>query len=1221
MTGNAWGAAEDSLAVTGGNPGDVFVREGGAEYNGLSVKLLARSYPLFTKQSVDRIIELVTDDNIIGVLNYIGLNSVEELEYALYKWAQVAIPTPMNIQPTREYPELDPSILRQRSDAISVPIEVVDVGHNTQTQGPAVPESWLGRTFENGTVMHRAMDEHRPGRPQTTYAVIYNMKRFEQPLIMEARDVIFRDDSIVWIIDDQLHAQVFEGSQVPDTPYNYLRLRQGTDGVPDEWVGFNLDRIFVRSSQTDKDEDRLHQESTRSSMTDRLHQESSGVLSSMLQKCIRRGDVELVEDVLRSLNDKPNYNLPDMGFKRVSSPRQVVWRLFVSSMEDVTIYRPSPGVVNMESLILLSLISQILLEYKFSPRSMEYIIRTAQRLCVTPTHTPYQLIRGSQESNGHQGIRLALDYMPMMSGDRQMMQSYLKLNPTQYVQLNSLEDSDIADVDTRDVILSSFDNHCKPNIILIFQSLLPTVMTTRQVSAWIWNNSSSINYRLGQVVDLSDPMMIKLRQIQEVVYWNRLPNVKSTSNSTDSSASQVEPRVLGLSESDKRETFLILYGIPFKYNNVEYMLAGTESAPIKFKDRVRGADRSSMHWIYTSDTSMLDTLEPRTVDLSSIRPPLGYTWIHDSITATYRDGEFVASWPGGEVILPLFDGSNILVSNAPPIPDMDAANETILTTSEHSIESLVEYRTRTSDTLDYFYPGQWNDELVILTYTKLFNRMTDKVTVGPVDRAGNRTESSINLQYEGRLWYIFSYLSWLYPDAIGLSGSIRFKVNVMSPQYVLLIESLREMLYYSDETLLSQSSPSNQLSPSGDIRNVVEILTPLWEHQQNSVDTMYSKFVNDGVHGMGDASDVGSGKTLTALSLGARLISNIDATRGHRGILVLVPNKSLLDTWTTEIQSHTIGYDVRLHTAKSKVTGSIDRNTIVISALNTIRDHPIHNPWILTVIDECLSVQNSSAQWTEEAWKQTLISYGVVLLSATFFRSRYNKLYYMLSMLQSNIPTTIDYLPTILNERIIVHKEIGSNRTWHTRSNYLPFPENIRDRYDDILYSDSDDQIRHGLLQQLLNTQRPYVADQIQQILDDYPDDRKVLIYASGEQEARIFSNHLNIPIYGTPGVIPADNRHIIATVNKASVGVNDLISFNTILLRPPPPDLLPQMKGRLDRPGQQSLDLYIDYFMIDHSIDLGLELRLNIANNFLSAYIMPMAEFYDISLRASQTS
>ena len=154
-----------------------------------------------------------------------------------------------------------------------------------------------------------------------------------------------------------------------------------------------------------------------------------------------------------------------------------------------------------------------------------------------------------------------------------------------------------------------------------------------------------------------------------------------------------------------------------------------------------------------------------------------------------------------------------------------------------------------------------------------------------------------------------------------------------------------------------------------------------------------------------------------------------------------------------------------------------------------------------------------------------------------------------------------------------------------------------------------------------MNTQRPYVADEIQQILDDYPDDRRVLIYASGEQEARIFSNHLNIPIYGSPGVIPADNRHIIATVNKASVGVNDLISFNTILLRPPPPDLLPQMKGRLDRPGQQSLDLYIDYFMIDHSIDLGLELRLNIANNFLSTYIMPMAEFYDISLRASQTS
>lgn len=145
-----------------------------------------------------------------------------------------------------------------------------------------------------------------------------------------------------------------------------------------------------------------------------------------------------------------------------------------------------------------------------------------------------------------------------------------------------------------------------------------------------------------------------------------------------------------------------------------------------------------------------------------------------------------------------------------------------------------------------------------------------------------------------------------------------------------------------------------------------------------------------------------------------------------------------------------------------------------------------------------------------------------------------------------------------------------------------------------------------------MNTQREYVAEQIRPLIENV----RAVIYASGDEEARVFSDILGLPIYGTPGLDVTSTQSIIATINKASVGVNNLVHFDTIVLRPPAPDLLPQIKGRLDRPGQESTELNLRYFMIEDSIDIGLELRMQIANNFMSNYIMPMAEFYSLSLR-----
>ena len=1206
--GSSYSTADDRLANLGGEPGDVFSRDRGNEYNGLAVKLLERVYPLYTVQTVSTIARLVESDEYMKALSMMGLESVEELEYALYMWAVAAIGTP----PADEVPKpkvveradlLDSRVRLIKHDPIDCRLEVVDIGYNSTTKSSAVPEDWLGRVFENGEQMHRAMDEFRPGKPPTTYAVIYSMTKREQSDLLDLSGI--PDSAVVWLIDEDCTVQDVDRAALGTADeYSYIRLSDT------EYVGFILDRHFTARSTA---------VTTREYVTEygeQIQTLSSGVLSSMMQKAIRRGCADLVEEVLLILNEKPNYNLPDMGFIRVSSSRQCTWRLYISALEDVTYYVCDDSAVSLLGLVLLSLVAQRLLDYRYSDSTMKLICSTARRLCNTTAHTPFNSIKGT-DSTEDPALTIALDYMPMMVSDKKMLEKYLLLDEDRYAALSTDIENRVDSTVLLDTILSSFDHHCRPDIVLVYQSLLPMVLTTRDTSKYIWDKSSAVNYRRGEQPDLSNSNVALLRDIQDMLYWQGMPNSKEDSPYKYDTG---ESRQLPISEADRREAFLVLFGRSYRKSGIDYMIAGTADAPIKYK--MKGNNKSPDRWIHTTDTTALQYFPSTAVDLRTVRAPLGYSWVADRVTAEYSDGQFIAVLPDrSRIVVPLFDGSVLLKAVAPVVDKDQGHSSNAFQLVGHTVDDILEYRLGTNDRLQYLRPQDYDRELVILTYTKLFNRVgSEPVSIGPIDRKGNRTEKSINLEYEGRLWYIFSYLSWLYPTAIRMSGTLKFTVDTSSPEYVLLIEGLREMLYSSDLTPSVEQYSVVKEHKRLNSDSVPTIRTVLWPHQQTSVDTMYNMMYVQGAHGAGDASDVGAGKTLTALALGSRLIGT-EQIQGYRGILVLVPNKSLIESWINEVQKHTDGYDVLVHTAKSKVTADkVKRNSIVISALNTMRDHPVQNPWILTVIDECLSVQNSSAQWTEEAWKQTLISRHVVLLSATFFRSRYNKLYYMLSMLQSVLPNSIEYLPTILNERIIVHKELSTGREWHTNTTYIPFPEDIREQYDSIQYdSGRGDQEKYGLLQQLLNSKRQYVAEYLRtEILNGLPEDRRAVLYTAGNDEAKLFSTVLGIPIYGSKGTDPKNCRHIIATLSKAAVGVNDLVHFNTVIMRPPPPDLLPQIKGRLDRPGQQHTDLYMEYFMIDESIDLGLEVRMNIANNFLSTYIMPLAEFYTASIRAS---
>ena len=119
----------------------------------------------------------------------------------------------------------------------------------------------------------------------------------------------------------------------------------------------------------------------------------------------------------------------------------------------------------------------------------------------------------------------------------------------------------------------------------------------------------------------------------------------------------------------------------------------------------------------------------------------------------------------------------------------------------------------------------------------------------------------------------------------------------------------------------------------------------------------------------------------------------------------------------------------------------------------------------------------------------------------------------------------------------------------------------------------------------------------------------KCLIYARANNEAERWSKALGIPIY------PKKGHHCIVTLHNGVYGLNDLVIYDTIVMNPPQPDKLPQIKGRLDRPNQQSDTLYIEYFVLNNTLEMGLILRLEIASSFVQKYIMPLSKFYDVSV------
>lgn len=219
-------------------------------------------------------------------------------------------------------------------------------------------------------------------------------------------------------------------------------------------------------------------------------------------------------------------------------------------------------------------------------------------------------------------------------------------------------------------------------------------------------------------------------------------------------------------------------------------------------------------------------------------------------------------------------------------------------------------------------------------------------------------------------------------------------------------------------------------------------------------------------------------------------------------------------------------------------------------------------------------------------------------------------MFFMLKMLRSGLPEERDYLDCILNESMICYiKE--KTRKWVTNVNRFILPENLRKGYEEIKSKNLSFEKLYKLLENYVYEHFSIMPDLKSLVKTLEKEQEKVLIYAKSKDEAdKMAAEIANVSRF--PDI---SGNHVAVAYSEGTYGLNNLVKFTCILTRPPEPDKLPQMKGRLDRPGQLKDNLRLEYFLIGDTVEEGLLVRLEIANKFLNEYIMPLAKFYEIAV------
>lgn len=1237
------------------------------EYYGVEIEAVEYIHRLFTTDTINKIYQSFVSGNTSIAINIASIQTLyvkygdDIIHHLITMWCKYAhVPLPKEIASMflagEDIEELNKRIQLDVSSGIVGKIKITGIG-------PILPSDWIGKIFNGAEELHNAMDTlpARLGKPHVTYCCTYGMmiqSKSDTLIDLNTIDNFFLIESTQFGIKSQIINKFSENDKYLQVTTNIKKYMQVSSK---KFITFRA-LILVDKNVVEKN----------------TNQNNLGTsyLCSLLQKCFRNYyTMDLLNQTISNLNYSKGYNLPDQHYAKVSGPKQMCWRSYISIIEDVNAYFCDHKYLDLLDLLLLSLVFNEEPNLQMTKCVLKQFQSTMQLVINIKNISGWKnfdqldlstksLIESNHKKNRIlNSIVIANQCVNMMQGDRLMLAKFYN-----YVQTCDNLISDINNVDkfyfdqqdptiNLDTRVIAYDMHCYPNILIELQGSLKSIkkhLTLQMLSSFIWNNSSSYNTRFNRkLIDYDQHVAKTLVDIQyhHIMHnkkiYKQIENICEYSWICDKFEYQyINTNDEPIPENIKRNSFLLVFGrtyrldkkIGAKVHNI--ILCGNTKEISKVK---LSSGKSSTIYIegnqrYLAEKEFITQFgkDSDYIDFKKLAPPIGWKWKENLKSKQKLMLKLIKSddkkmtnhieFYVGNYKLNAFDGSPLLE----PILPFESVNtiqehfEDTLNvalyndnTNGNIYESLIELHTiskirfekndhRIFETLQMF---KLEKQILLYVRARILMAIENTVIIGPCDRGGNKTSNSISYQYEGIIWRIMIVLSALYPHALKTNTMFNYILDRSTYEYVHMMNLLN--------SLIENANNSNVLTKN------IGLKTTLWEHQQKSVNTIVNGFYVKKSRGFGDASGVGTGKTLVALSVMIVLYNKSKQDQlliPNSGFLVMLPSEILYETWREEIKKHTHGLEIVEQHANGKLTGKITSNTIVITTMGRCRNHPILHQWLLVVIDECLTVQNKEALQTEEAWRQSSYSYfGVLLLSATFFRARFDKMTHMLNMLNTVLPKTSEYLDTILSESIVCNLN-ENERKWTTHINYFELTSTQAKQYEKILSKKNSDGAEkvYAELEKFIMTNVDYIKlfeKSIDTITQSIPNAR-ILIYAESKAESDAIANTINNVERFTIPLTKSEKSHIVVSYSEGTFGLNNLTDYNVILTRVPEPDKLPQMKGRLDRPQQLATELHLEYIIIKNTIEEAGLVRLEICKNFYGNYIMPLADFFNLALK-----
>lgn len=1122
--------------------------------------------------------------------------------------------------------------------------ELLPVKFKVVNCGSLLPESWLYKEFNCGEEFHKAIDnlESRINKPPVTYLCNYCMLISQIKLERKVSEI--KDLSNIWMMKEN-----YKFDKIYNLPINNNNLT---------WISVDYDNkpIYI-----------IYDPSLIFNTNPQLKSLSIGYNCSLMQKSIRRG-IDCYDSLIYSIENlsiaRP-FNNPEYNYALVSGSKQLVWRMFISIIEDVCIYKSNEE-LDIFDLVAYSKIFADFPEKNINTNLVNKIKTLGTKLLLTKDYVDFRKYDCASKFNistrYHQSLFIANDYMPGMTGDKKMIKSletWLNLcdkNKCVMFDLDKivLTKDKIKVNKINDFILrcNANDHHCNPEIISDYHNLIyDGKIKLEDCSKLIWDYNSSFNYRYHKFKCDEDLLLLQYLNNKNILHdttnlvknkdlndpmnqnYNIILNLTNNLLNLEHQKLLFLHKLLELKQVKKEVNRYINYNniiqilLSNSYNN-NIFFNGKKAIPIytfeklKFKigetiyDYEENEETFKKIFLKYSvslnnPTIKLDKYTQSIINFNKTDIKLGFS----NKIITFNDLPILNFKETYHYIINTKELDKFIKKNQIINYEISSGNyvydclKKVIEQKPNKVESWLIQKVIIKPEVkdDYIIHSNLlefiNPTIIKILISRILTSLDDKTNktilfCGKVDRSGSSNKEAVESTHEGYLLKILNILNVLYGCIIKISDT-KYEINKQLTSFTSLMSELKNII----------KNKTNNISAK---TNKIKIKTKLWTHQEKVREQVISGITKFNQRGFGDASEVGSGKTLTALSI----IEALDyKSTSESNFLVLIPNDNLFKVWNDEINTHCQTVNIHNQNSSGKWTtvNNNSKTNIWITTMGRNRDHPKLLYFDFVIIDECLTVQNKDSKWTMKAFEQAVGSkYGILMLSATFFRTRFDKLFFMLKMLESGVPEKPEYLDTILNT--IIGANIKMNKkTWTIEYNKVEETNDFYKKYNYLRNSITSKVDLYVELQKFMNNNINYTKIILDRISELLKQNKKVIYFAQSKNEVEVLENYILTNKIENIGFYPnIDNDVCIISIHSGSYGINNLVKYNSILLRPTESDKIPQIKGRIDRPTQNNNNLYLEYIIIKDTIEEIDLVKLEIANNFYKSHIIPLANYYD---------